>query len=91
MAGNDSNRVPNKTLVAVPDKKFGNMLRLQFKEGGKVPDHLTGLYMKRAQAQDAIDYYNSGYDRQKIYPSAPKSPPKLERSVKDNAEETSNS
>lgn len=76
MAGNDSSRVPEKTLMIVPDKKFGNMLRLQFKEGGKVPAHLSGLYMKRAQAQDAVDYYNAGFDRKKIYPQAPAEPKK---------------
>ena len=71
MAGNDSSRVPEKTLVAVNDKVYTNMWRLVFKEGGKVPAHLSGLYKSAAKCKREIDYYNRGFDRQKIYPRAP--------------------
>lgn len=71
MSGSDSSREPRKTLKAVPDEKFSNMLRLVFEEGGKVPDSLDGVYKSRAKAEQAIKYYNEGYDRKKIYPRAP--------------------
>jgi len=72
MAGHNSSRKPLKTLKAVPDKQFGTLLRLVFEEGGVVPEKLSGLYKSHKTAQVAIDYYNKGYDRPKIYPKAPK-------------------
>ena len=71
MKGSDSSRKPRKTLKAVPDNVYTNMLRLVFKEGGKVPDYLSGLYKSRAVANKAIEHYNEGYDRSKIQPRAP--------------------
>lgn len=87
MAGNDSSRVPEKTLQAVKDKVYSNMWRLVFKEGGKVPAHLSGLYKSAAKCKREIDYYNQGFDRQKIYPRAPayieKPPVKAEPKVEE--------
>ncbi len=72
MAGNDSSRQPLKTLKAVPDAIYTNMLRLVFEEGGTVPEKLSGLYKSRKKAALAIKYYNEGIGRPKIYPKAPK-------------------
>lgn len=61
-----------KTLEAVPDKKFSTMLRLQFKEGGNVPEEYQGLYKSRKRAADAIEKYEKELSEKKRYPSAPK-------------------
>jgi hypothetical protein len=80
MAGNDSSRKPLKTLVAVKDKKYPTMWRLQFVEGGKVPANLSGLYKNHINAKRAVQYYIDGINRPKIYPKAPKNdkPTRLE-------------
>ena len=72
MAGSNSSRKPKKTLKAVPDSKFPSMLRLVFEEGGKVPEALDGMYKSHAKANEAIAHWNDGYDREKIYPRAPR-------------------
>ena len=54
----------------VQDKKYPNMVRIIFDQGGKVPDILTGLYNKRF-GQKAIDDWTIGYTREKIRPRPP--------------------
>jgi len=71
MNGNQSPRVPEKTLVIYPDKAFPTMLKVKFKEGGKIPEVLSGMYNGRTEAQRAIDYYIEGITRNKIYPKPP--------------------
>lgn len=61
-----------KTLQAVPDKVFGTMLRLQFKEGGNVPEEYAGLYQSRKHAKVAMEKYERELAEKKHYPSAPK-------------------
>jgi hypothetical protein len=87
-SGANSPRKPMKTLEPVKDKKFPMMLRLQFKEGGKLPSSLSGLYGGFAEAQKAIDDWNEGITRDKIYPSAPKNdkPSVLKPKVKTDGE-----
>lgn len=87
--GHDSSRKPLKTLEVVKDATFPSMLRLQFKEGGKIPKHLEGMFNSTADAQRAIDNYNDGYDRPKIYPKAPAVSKKAvsERSINSDGEE----
>ena len=70
--GHESSRKPLKTVEAIKDDRFPNMWRLQFREGGKLPTHLEGMFNSLADAQRAINYYNEGFDRPKIYPRAPK-------------------
>lgn len=69
--GHTSSRTPLKTPVAYKDKKFPNMLRIKFEEGGKVPEVLAGSYNKIVEAEKAISDWIIGYTRDKIYPSAP--------------------
>ncbi len=88
MEGSDSSREVQKTLVAVPDKVFSTMLRLQFTEGGNVPYHLSGMYKSRKLANEAIQEYNSGINRKKIYPRAPT--PKKEEPVQTPIERSVN-
>lgn len=64
-------RKPQKTLKIVKDDKFPNMLRLQFEEGGKLPEVLSGMYGGYPEAQRAIDNWMEGHTRDKIYPKAP--------------------
>lgn len=85
MAGSDSSRKPLKELELVADTKYPSMFRLKFKGGGKLPAKLTGLY-NRKTALKAIDDYVEGYDRPKIYPSAPKND-KPTRRAKKNGED----
>jgi len=85
-----SARPPQKTLVTYKDKSFPSMLRLKYKEGGILPNSLTGLYSSRVDAQKAIEYYNEGYDRKKIYPKAPQNDIP-QRSVEKNGEEKGSS
>lgn len=61
-----------KTLEAVPDKTFSTMLRLQFKEGGNVPEEYAGMYQSRTKAKAAIAKYEKELSEKKYYPSAPK-------------------
>lgn len=61
-----------KTLEAVPDKTFSTLLRLQFKEGGNVPEEYQGMYKSRAKAKEAIAKYEQELAEKKRYPSAPK-------------------
>lgn len=60
-----------KTLQAVSDHTFTTMLRLQFKEGGNVPEKYQGLYKSRKAAQFAISEYERELAEQKRYPKAP--------------------
>lgn len=60
-----------KTLEAVPDKTFSTLLRLQFKEGGNVPEKYDGLYKSRQRAKEAIAKYEQELAEKKRYPSAP--------------------
>lgn len=72
------------------DKVFPSMYRLKFREGGNVPEFLSGMYGSISEAQQAIDYYNEGYTRPKIYPKPPKNDIP-QRSVKKDAEEENSS
>lgn len=66
-----------KTLKVVADKKYSNMLRLVFQEGGAVPAKFSGLYKSRAVAQNAVEQYNRELALKKVYPSAPYEPKKV--------------
>lgn len=89
--GLKSGRIPKKTLRIVKDKQFPNMHRLEFEGGGRLPENLSGMYGKPAEAQKAIDNWVKGVGRNKIYPQAPKNdiPTKLEqkKKVENNGEE----
>lgn len=61
-----------KTLEITKDKTFTTMLRLQFKEGGKVPEKYNGMYKSHAKAKQAIEEYKRELEEKKRYPSAPK-------------------
>lgn len=61
-----------KTLKITADKRFSTMLRLEFKEGGNVPEAYSGLYKSRKRALDAIAQYEKDISEKKRYPSAPK-------------------
>lgn len=89
MAGSDSSRKPLKTLVMVKDRKYPMLFRLQFKEGGVLPENLQGMYNMKA-AEKAIENYVEGYDRPKIYPKAPKND-KPQRSVEKDGEDKDSS
>jgi len=84
--GSDSPRKPLKTIITYKDKRFPTILRLRFKEGGLLPDSLTGMYNSQAEADKAISDYNEGYTRKKIYPTAPKNDIPQRSEVKDGEE-----
>jgi hypothetical protein len=62
----------NKTLEIVNDNTYTTMLRLQFREGGNVPEAYSGLYKSRSVAKRAIEQYKRELEEKKHYPSAPK-------------------
>lgn len=83
MNGHESSRKPRKTLTYVKHETYPNLLRLQFKEGGQLPESLSGFYNNIADAQRAIDDWTEGYTRNKIYPKAPKNDIPQRSVVKD--------
>lgn len=90
-----------KTMQIAPDKTFSTMMRLVYKEGGKVPEAWSGLYSSRKTAKVAIEEYERYIAMKKQYPrapqepapkevaekkTAPKSKPEEKRSVESNGE-----
>jgi len=85
--GHLSSRTPLKIPVAVPDKKYPNMWKIQFDEGGNVHESLKGLF-NRKSAKKAIDDWVKGTTRKKIYPVAPQNDIPQRKSKKDGEEES---
>jgi hypothetical protein len=63
-----------KTLQITPDKKFPSLLRINFKEGGAVPEELSGMYSSRKDANVAVEAYKLKVANRKVYPRAPAEP-----------------